>query len=31
MSFPRLKNRLGDIGYVFVNLERIANGTHIYP
>ena len=31
MSFPRTEHRLGDIAYMFVFLERIANGTHIYP
>ena len=29
---PHTKHRLGDIGYImFVILEPIANGTHIYP
>ena len=31
MSFPRTKHSIGDIGYMSVILERIANGTHIYP
>ena len=30
MSFPRTKHSLGDIGYMSVILERIANDTHIY-